>query len=192
MESFFNNASVSAFLGALFGGIFAVATVFVTDRLRDRRTVKTIRSEISIAHDHAKNKLETVRNMRRAMLERKQIIPGEVLRFDVGVIRELKARILHLLKPRQRQALDAVLFRMERVDAHLEDIHEGQQALRGELPTDKRDEAVARLASILHDNIVNLKVLIEIADRYCKGDFAGITQKQYRLGDYAEPLESDS
>jgi hypothetical protein len=55
------------------------------------------------------------------------------------------------------------------------------------VPTEKLDETVGRLASILNDTIVNLKVLIEIADRYHQADFAGITQKQYRLSDYAAP-----
>ena len=53
----FNNASVAAFFGAAFGGIFAVAAVVITDRLRDRRMVATIGAEIVHARDHAARKL---------------------------------------------------------------------------------------------------------------------------------------
>ena len=187
----FNNASVAAFVGAAFGGIFAVAAVVATDWLRDRRMVRTIRSEIGNARRHSTNKLEAVQNMLRLMREKNQILPGEILKFDVSVIREMKARVLHLLDPRQRQALDGVLFRMEGVDAHLDEVHRLQQEIRpvpgSMVVTAIRDNSVRRIDSLLSDIIVNLKVLVEMSDRYTAGDFATITQKRYLKSDYDEP-----
>ena len=186
-----NNASVAAFVGAAFGGMFAVLTVAITDRWRDRRMVETIRGEIATAHGHATGKLETLRNVLRLFREKRQVSAGEIMKFDVAVVRELKARVLHLLDPRQRQALDAVLFRMEGVDSHLDEVRRQQEAFRPpvgyQMAIVPAPNQIRQLDTLLGDVIINLKVLIEISGNYASGDFAAITQKQFRLSDYADP-----
>jgi hypothetical protein len=187
----FNNASVAAFVGAAFAGIFAVIAVAITDRLRDRRTVETIRGEIETARGHAENKLETVREVLRLFREKGQFRSGEIMKFDVSVVRELKARVLHLLDPRQRQALDAVLFRMEGTDSLLAEVSRQQEEFRPKpgwqvhfVPPPNQ---LAQHDTLLADAITNLKVLVEMAGKYAAGDLAGITQKHYRAADYADP-----
>ena len=191
-STFFNNASVAAFFGAAFGGIFAVLTVAITDRLRDRRTVETIRGEITTAQAHATNKLEAVRNVRRVFRENREVIAGEIMEFDVAVIRELKARVLHLLPPRQRQALDAVLFRTEGTDALLREVRRSQEkfrpALGYQVHVAPAPNEVEHLESLLGNVIINLKMLIEVSGHYAEGSFSAITQKTFRPSDYAEPL----
>jgi len=187
MEEFFKNASVAAFLGAAFSGISAVIVVAVNDWRRDRRMVGTIKAEIALAREHGKAKLETVRRKVATIREENPIRSGEVLRFDVAVVRELKGRVLHLIEPRQRQALDAVLHRMDGVDGLLDDVREREDDLRDTTRIDAyHGDQVAALKESLEDAITNLRVLDEIAERYVAGKFEAITSKQYRPEDYSD------
>ncbi len=187
MGNVFNNASVAAFLGAVFSMFSALVVVAVSGWLSDRRMVRTIRAEIVVAREQARGKLETARRKLAAMRQGNQVHPGEVLKFDVAVIRELKARVLHLLKPRQRLALDGVLFRMEGVDGIFDDARRQEKALRALSGSSANyDDHVARLEKTLDDAIVNLRMLDEMTEHYASGRFEAITTKGYRREDYED------
>src|ERR1700694_3210364 len=101
---FLENKSVAAFMGAF----AAFVLVIVTDRRRERRKVKNIRSEVELNLELAKGKLESVRSNRALMREHNRVMPAPILRFNTTLIRQLAAEVLSRLSLDQRRALEAL------------------------------------------------------------------------------------
>jgi hypothetical protein len=194
LAGFFGNESVGAFIGAACGAIFTYATVAITDRRRDHQVVETIRREIETGVDAAAAKLEAAEDMLLLMRQHRQIKAGEVLAFDLALINELKARVLHRLEPAQRLALDGVVHRMHGVNRLLDDVHQQQEAMRPRLAAGQpvSSAEMQLLDGRIADAIVNIKVLRAQAASYIKGDHRGVAALRFTGEEYGpKPLRFD-
>ncbi len=183
VERFFNNQSVSAFLGAF----AAFVLVVLNDRRRDRKKVRNLRAEVEMNLAHAKGKLETVRGNRALMREHNRVMPAPILKFNVALIRQLATEVLDRLSLNQRRAIEALCYTMEATDGLLEEAYASAKRLSGVLGQADRMATAERLLVDFGDAIVNLKRLIEMCDHYVNERYKVIVTKQYDRLEYEEP-----
>lgn len=183
IDRLLNNQSVAAFIGA--GAAFLL--VWFNDIRRERRKVKNIRSEIEMNQSLASAKLESTRRMRDSVRHHNEVIPAPILPFNTVLIRQLTAEVLSRLTLDQRRAVEALCYRMEGTDGILEEAYEMTKGLRELSVQADRIRAAERLVNEYADAIVNLKILVEMCDRYNDGEYKAIVTKQYGRAEYEEP-----
>lgn len=182
LETFFNNQSVGAFLGAF----AAFCLVVLNDWRRDGRKVKTIRAEFEVCLGHSSAKLETVRRLKRLAKESNGVTPAPVMPFNTAVVRQLTVEASDRLSLEQRRAIDGLLYRMEATDGVLHDIYQTSIRLSGALGQADRLFSAQRLLSDLDDAIVNLKVLELMLRNYVAGKFGEVVNSQYDRAQFEE------
>ncbi len=178
-----NNQSIAAFFGAFSAFMLVVAN----DRYREKRKVKTLRAEIEVNLADAKAKRETCRQMRVMLLERNQIIPAPILRFNTNFSRQLAGDVLHHLSIDQRRSVEGLCYTMESIDELLTECFEISKKFDGPLDQSDRKKLSETLNINWSDSIANLNRLIEMCDQYLCGKYTGILVKKYDPAAYTEP-----
>jgi hypothetical protein len=190
VESFLGNRSGAAFLGAF----FAFCLVVLNDRRRDSKMVENIDNEIANARDLARQKSKTAENNLKSMNENRGY-SGRVIAFDTALVREMKGRVLHLLDPEKRQALNAMLFRMEGIDELFDKILEGIEHLRTHAQDETRvefDKHVEDLSKMYVEILINSRFFIDMADLYVKGNYREIITKWSAVEEVPSAVATDA
>lgn len=183
IADFFNNQSISAFLGAFSAFILVAAN----DWRRERRKIKTLRAEIEVNLADAKAKLETARRMRALMREQNSVMPAPVLRFNTKFTRQLASEILHHLSINQRRAVEGLCYTMESIDELVSESVESAKLFTGPMGQAERLSIAEHLLVNWSDIIANLKRLIEMCEHYLAGRYEQLVNKQYDPAAYEEP-----
>jgi hypothetical protein len=183
IADFFNNQSVSAFLGA-FAAFLLIA---VNDWRRERRKVKTLRAEIEVNRADALAKLETARRMRILLRKHNSVAPAPVLRFNTTFTRQLAAEVLHHLSIDQRRAIEGLCYTMEAIDGLFDESLTLSQKFTTPLGQADRIFTAEHLLKNWGDIVANLKRLLEMCDHYLVGNYTQLVNKQYDAAAYEEP-----
>jgi len=182
LDNFLNNASVSAFLGA----VFAFFLVWLTDRRREHKKVSLIRSEVEHNLFHAEKKLKTARNSFIELRDKNIIAPGRPMRFNSQVLQRLMGEAIDNLSPEQRRTLDALCYTMTESDRRLLNIYQLAISCAGSLGHTDRVATAAALVDAHKESIIALKRLIQMCNWYVAGQYQNILMHQYNRADYIE------
>lgn len=183
MDFFFGILNSSAF-AAFIGAFSAFMLVIANDRRRDRRTIITIKNEISMNREHAAGKLKTLEMNKTALTSHNKVIPARIIGFNAEVIRGLSSSVLHRLTPDHRRALDALCYMMETTDGVLNEAYETANRFRSGLTGEERIELAKVLLDYYTDGIINTRRLVEMCGLFLDGDYSTILTKQYAVEDY--------
>ena len=110
-DDFFDNSSVSAFLGAA----AAFLLVYLTDLRRKSRKKKTLRETIGSALALGKRKHASVTANRDLLRDRDTIHPGEIQAFPLSMIDALLLDLYDEVPHDERSAMEALVFRMRAI-----------------------------------------------------------------------------
>jgi hypothetical protein len=182
LENFFNNQSVSAFLGA-FAAFFLVV---INDWRRERRKVACIKAEFDVCLGHSDAKIETVRRMLMLLTDHNQVSPAPVMPFNTTIIRQLTAESIDKLTIPQRSSIDAICYRMEAIDGLLQGIYQLSLQLSGAMGQADRIIAAERLAIDLKDALINLKILRVMLENYASKKFRAVVSSNYIRADFED------
>lgn len=182
LEKFFNNQSVSAFLGA-FAAFFLVV---INDWRRERRKVKCIRAEFDVCLGHNDAKLETVLRMLMLLKDHNRVTPAPVMPFNTTIIRQLTAESIDKLTIHQRSSIDAICYRMEAIDGLLQDIYQLSLQLSGAMGQADRIIAAERLATDLQDALVNLRILRLMLENYASKNYSAVVNSNYDRAEFED------
>ncbi|NQY26338.1 MAG: hypothetical protein HRT92_04085 [Piscirickettsiaceae bacterium] len=168
MNDFFNNASVTAFLGAF----FAFALVIVTDRRRLYRKRLVLRNVIADNGDHAHFKLDSVqRNLE--LVSTGNITPAPIMEFPVQAIQQLQLEVVDILNANQNQAISSLLYWMTEIDRQLNKAAEKAEAVisfeRRDPENPEKQHLYGEYKDIMEESEKNLNNVLELIGHYVSG-----------------------
>lgn len=134
-----NNPTVAAGIGAALATIGAIATVLITDWLRNRtKARRTVQSWISHADDLATQRLEAIRNRGTPTMAEVNLIIASA-EFSSDELRRVGAEAFDQLSIRQRRAIGNIVGAMVHADRLNKTALEYQVRHRRGVPVDAID-----------------------------------------------------
>ena len=125
IADFFNNSSVSAFLGAA----AAFLLVFLTDLRRKSKRRCTLRVTLAGALNSGKRKHQWISNNRSLFRDQDRIHPGDIQSFPVALIEALFLDLYDEIPHDERLSMESLLFRMRAIDSILDGIRQNAERL---------------------------------------------------------------
>ena len=166
----FNNASVSAFLGA-FAAYFLVA---FTDWRRRRLKVTLLHRRVEINKELAQAKLETARTNIAMVEEDGRFMSAPVMRFPAEDVRILQREALDMLTATNLHALDALIYWMEAIDGLFQEAYVASRELEELAKAQAPDkDRIVKAKALLREYKAaerNLVEFIELSDHYINGN----------------------
>ena len=162
MWDFFNNASVSAFVGA-FAAFLLVA---LTDIRRAHRKKRTMKDLICDLGDLAQKKIETCRTNLAMIQEDNKFTTAPVMQFPTAPIKHIQLDVLYLLNANEKAGLDGILYWADAIDGLFAEALATSERLRAlakkEAPTSLRAQLGEDIIESFRNAERNLEYLVEL------------------------------
>jgi len=182
---FFENPSVSAFIGAL----SAFLLVLLIDWIRKLKRVRIIPQLVKMNIDIVSQKIDAVKNCQNTISKRREFLPTPLMKFSTKDIKKIESEVLDQLKPELKLSLDSICYFLDEIDSMLDDAvkkiyeHQRIKAEKGDKYPLLR-ELEKQVTNDYNDSISNMKRVIDMSNLFLEKKYDEILNKKYKKEDF--------